>query len=116
MAAGTNLLFSLLASVGNDIQLLTLVISVDNLSAGIATAAFVAYLSSLTNVAYSATQYALFSSIMLLFPKFIGGFSGVMVDSLDYANFFMLTALMGVPVLVLIAIAARYANRSRAHA
>ncbi len=49
-------------------------ISADNLSAGIATAAFVAYLSGLTNVAYSATQYALFSSVMLLLPKFIAGF------------------------------------------
>jgi PAT family beta-lactamase induction signal transducer AmpG len=55
-------------------ELLTLIISLDNLSAGIATAAFVTYLSSLTNVAFSATQYALFSSIMLLLPKLLAGF------------------------------------------
>jgi len=109
LAAGTNLLFSVLAGAGNNVPLLTLVISIDNLSAGIATAAFVAYLSSLTNVAYSATQYALFSSIMLLFPKFLGGFSGVMVDRMDYSLFFVVTALMGVPVLLLIALAGRYA-------
>ena len=95
--------------------MLTLVISVDNLSAGVATAAFVAYLSSLTNVAYSATQYALFSSVMLLLPKFIGGYSGVMVDKLDYPMFFTVTALMGVPVLILIWLAGRQQVREASH-
>ncbi len=102
LAAATNLLFALLARVGNDVLLLTGVVSMDNLSAGLATAAFVAYLSGLTNVTYSATQYALFSSIMLLLPKFVGGYSGVMVDSLDYPAFFVLTTLMGLPVLLLV--------------
>ncbi|WP_419604339.1 AmpG family muropeptide MFS transporter [Thiolapillus sp.] len=108
LAAGTNLLFSLLAQTGPQIGMLMLVVAADNLSAGLATAAFVAYLSGLTNVAYSATQYALFSSVMLLFPKFIGGFSGVMVENLDYAGFFILTAAMGLPVLILVALAWRY--------
>jgi len=108
LAAGTNLLFSLLAQTGPEIGMLMLVVAADNLSAGLATAAFVAYLSGLTNVSYSATQYALFSSVMLLFPKFIGGFSGVMVEHLDYAGFFMLTAAMGLPVLILVALAWRY--------
>ncbi|MEW8429109.1 MAG: AmpG family muropeptide MFS transporter, partial [gamma proteobacterium symbiont of Ctena orbiculata] len=74
----------------------------------LATSAFVAYLSSLTNVSYSATQYALFSSIMLLLPKFIGGFSGVMVDGLGYVNFFLITTAIGIPVLILIFLAMRY--------
>ena len=108
LAAATNLLFAWLAGVGHNVGFLVLVISADNLSAGLATSAFVAYLSSLTNVSYSATQYALFSSVMLLLPKFIGGFSGVMVDSLGYISFFLLTASMGVPVLVLIILAMRY--------
>lgn len=108
LAAATNLLFALLATLGHDVMLLTLVISIDNLSAGLATSAFVAYLSSLTNVSYSATQYALFSSMMLLLPKFLGGFSGVMVDGMGYPNFFLITTLMGVPVLVLIGLAMRY--------
>ncbi len=108
LAAATNLLFAMLAGVGHDVPMLTLVISIDNLSAGVATAAFIAYLSSLTNISYSATQYALFSSVMLLLPKFMGGFSGVMVDGMGYQTFFLLTALMGVPVLVLILLAMRY--------
>jgi PAT family beta-lactamase induction signal transducer AmpG len=74
LTASTNLLFALLNEVGHNLELLTLIISLDNLSAGIATAAFVTYLSSLTNVAFSATQYALFSSIMLLLPKLLAGF------------------------------------------
>ncbi len=108
LAAGTNILFSLLAQAGPEVGMLMLVVAADNLSAGLATAAFVAYLSGLTNVSYSATQYALFSSVMLLFPKFIGGFSGVMVENIDYTGFFMLTAAMGLPVLVLVALAWRY--------
>jgi len=66
--------------------------------------AFVAYLSSLTNLKFSATQYALLSSIMLLLPRLIGGYSGVMVEKFGYHNFFLITALLGVPTLVLIAL------------
>ncbi|BBC41252.1 hypothetical protein PDPE_1-02093 [Photobacterium damselae subsp. piscicida] len=88
--------------MGNNLEMLTLVISADNLGAGIATAAFVTFMSSLTNVAFSATQYALFSSIMMLFPKFIAGFSGIYVDHFGYNIFFLTTALIGIPVLVLI--------------
>ena len=64
--------------------------------------AFIAYLSGLTNSAYSATQYALFSSVMLLLTKFIAGFSGNFVDTYGYASFFTGTALLGLPVLVLV--------------
>jgi len=109
MAAGTNVLFSVLAGLGHNTPVLTLVISIDNLSAGVASAAFVAYLSCLTNVEFSATQYALFSSIMSLFPKFLGGFSGYFVDAIGWETFFVGTALLGVPVLILILLAARYA-------
>jgi PAT family beta-lactamase induction signal transducer AmpG len=98
----TNLLFMLLASAGNDLLLLYVVISADNLSAGIASAAFVAFLSSLTNISFTAVQYAIFSSLMLLIPKTIGGYSGSMVESIGYSNFFLVASLMGVPVLLLI--------------
>lgn len=108
LAASTNLLFAWLAEIGHNVPMLTFVIMADNLSAGLATSAFVAYLSSLTNVSYSATQYALFSSIMLLLPKFIGGFSGVMVDGMGYVNFFLITTSLGIPVLILILLAMRY--------
>jgi len=81
LSAATNLLFVWLSMRGHDIVGLIFTISADNLSAGIASAAFIAYLSGLTNSAYSATQYALFSSVMLLLPKFIAGFSGQFVDA-----------------------------------
>jgi PAT family beta-lactamase induction signal transducer AmpG len=111
LSAASNLLFAWLAghvaANGKDLNALIWVVSADNLSAGIASAAFIAYLSSLTNVAYSATQYALFTSIMLLLPKFLSGFSGVAVESVGYAQFFVGTALIGLPVLLLIALVAR---------
>ena len=103
----TNLLFLLLASAGNDIFLLYFVISADNLTAGLASAAFIAFLSSLTNVSFTAVQYAIFSSLMTLFPKIIGGYSGTIVDSVGYPNFFIIASLMGVPVLALVWAAAR---------
>lgn len=102
LAALTNLLFMLMAGIGNDVFWLYIVISADNLSAGIASAAFVAFLSSLTNVSFTAMQYAIFSSLMTLLPKVLGGYSGSMVDSIGYQNFFLITAIMGIPVLVLI--------------
>ncbi len=102
LSAATNLLFVWLAGRGHDVAGLVFTISADNLSAGIATSAFIAYLSGLTNSAYSATQYALFSSVMLLLPKFIAGFSGNFVDTYGYASFFTATALLGLPVLVLV--------------
>ena len=105
LSAATNLLFAWLAGHGHDVQALILVVSADNLSSGIASAAFIAYLSGLTNIRYSATQYALFSSLMLLLPKFLAGFSGQYVDSFGYAQFFVATALLGLPVLGLILLA-----------
>ncbi len=102
LSAATNLLFAWLAGRGHDVSGLVFTISADNLSAGIASCAFIAYLSGLTNSAYSATQYALFSSVMLLLPKFIAGFSGQFVDAYGYAHFFIGTALLGLPVLVLV--------------
>ena len=108
LSALSNLLFAWLAGHGHDVNALILVISADNLASGIASAAFIAYLSSLTNIQYSATQYALLSSMMLLLPKFIAGFSGDFVNAHGYADFFNATALLGLPVLVLVALAARY--------
>ena len=107
LSAASNLLFAWLSTRGHDLTGLTLVVSADNLAGGIASAAFIAYLSSLTNVQYSATQYALFSSMMLLAPKWLAGFSGAFVDAHGYVSFFQATALLGLPVLVLIALASR---------
>jgi PAT family beta-lactamase induction signal transducer AmpG len=102
LSAVSNLLFAWLATQGHDLHGLIWVISADNLSSGIATAAFIAFLSALTNIQYSATQYALFSSMMLLLPKWLAGFSGVFVDSFGYSSFFISTAIIGAPVLILI--------------
>jgi len=102
LSATSNLLFAWLTTRGHDLTGLIFVISADNLSSGIASAAFIAYLSSLTNVSYSATQYALFSSMMLLIPKWLAGFSGVFVDRFGYQSFFTVTALIGLPVLILV--------------
>lgn len=107
LSAASNLLFAWLASRGHDLTALIAVVSADNLAGGIASAAFIAYLSSLTNISYSATQYALFSSLMLLLPKFIAGYSGAFVDAYGYSTFFTATAVLGVPVLLLVALASR---------
>ena len=111
LSAASNVLFAWLSGVGHDVTALVLVVSADNLASGIASAAFIAYLSSLTNVSYSATQYALLSSMMLLLPKFIAGFSGDYVNLHGYAQFFMATAWLGLPVLVLVALAERFGGR-----
>lgn len=107
LSALTNLLFAWLAGYGHSVPALIAVVSADNLASGIASAAFVGYLSSLTNISYSATQYALFSSLMLLLPKFIAGFSGDYVNAFGYAGFFTSTALLGAPVLLLVWLAMR---------
>ena len=107
LSAASNLLFAWLGTRGHDVTALIVVISADNLSSGIASAAFIAYLSSLTNVDYSATQYALFSSMMLLLPKLLAGYSGKYVDAFGYSHFFTATALLGLPVLLLVALASR---------
>ncbi len=111
LSAASNLLFAWLGTRGHDVTALIFVISADNLSSGIASAAFIAYMSSLTNIQYSATQYAIFSSMMLLAPKFLAGYSGRYVDAFGYQDFFVATALLGVPVLLLVALASRIETR-----
>ena len=101
LIALTNLLFLLLAWQGPELHLFVLAISADNFSNGMATAAFVAYLSSLTQRGYTATQYALFSSLMTLPGKLLAGFAGVWVDALGYEVFFVLTTVLGIPGVVL---------------
>ncbi|HMT18003.1 MAG TPA: MFS transporter [Ottowia sp.] len=114
LSALTNLLFAWLAGFGHSVPALIAVVSADNLASGIASAAFVGYLSSLTNISYSATQYALFSSLMLMLPKFVAGFSGDYVNAHGYAGFFVSTALLGLPVLLLVALAARAQRQASA--
>jgi PAT family beta-lactamase induction signal transducer AmpG len=107
LSAATNLLFVLLASVGHNVALMYVTVAADNLAAGLASAAFVAFLSSLTSVSFTAVQYAIFSSLMTLLPKVLGGYSGSIVDSIGYPGFFIFTTLIGIPVLLLVWLAGR---------
>ena len=95
-------MFAWLAVSPISINFLIAVITADNISSGFAGAAFVIYLSGLTSLKFTATQYALFSSIMLFIPKLIAGYAGSWVDVMGYSYFFSLTALLGLPVLGLI--------------
>ena len=108
LTVATNLLFMLLSVYGYNISLLYFVISADNLSAGIASAAFVAFLSRLTNVSYTAMQYAIFSSLMTLIPKITGGYSGSIVENIGYTNFFFIASLLGIPVLLVMFFTNKY--------
>ncbi|MGF1548669.1 MAG: MFS transporter [Thiotrichales bacterium] len=101
LVIASNLLFAALAQSTPNLAWLALVIGADNLAAGIAGSAFIAYLSGLTNIAYTATQYALFSSLMTLPGKFLGGFSGKMVEAVGYPWFFIYTSALGIPALLL---------------
>ena len=100
--AVTNLLFASLSLMEPKVSYLAIVISADNISGGFAATAFIAYLSSLTNRAYTATQYALFSSLMTLPGKFISGFSGLVVDNFGYFEFFVVAAMLGIPAILLV--------------
>jgi MFS transporter, PAT family, beta-lactamase induction signal transducer AmpG len=108
LSSVTNLLFMAMAHLGHNVFMLYVVISADNLAAGLASAAFVAFLSSLTNIKFTAVQYAVFSSIMTLIPKIFGGYSGTIVDNMGYEIFFLITALIGIPVLFLVWFAGKY--------
>jgi len=101
MTAATNLLFVLLAQYPPNLVTLAAVVSADNLSGGIANVALIAWLSSMTSASFTATQYALFSSLMTLPGKFLGGFSGIVVAGFGYAEFFLVSAVMGVPAVLL---------------
>ncbi len=106
LSALSNLLFAWLSLLDHQVWALVGVICADNLSGGIASAAFIAFLSGLTRIEYSASQYALLSSLMIAAPQWLAGFSGLFVDHFGYTQFFIATALMGLPVLVLVAWAA----------
>ncbi|MGJ0490332.1 AmpG family muropeptide MFS transporter [Methylobacter sp.] len=114
IVAGTNLLFAVLAISEPSLLLLAGVISADNLSGGIATSVFIAYLSSLTNTAYTATQYALFSSLMTLPAQLLGGLSGIVVDVYGYYVFFIYASVVGVPAIVLVLLLMRYQRATQA--
>ncbi|WP_347331218.1 AmpG family muropeptide MFS transporter [Marinimicrobium locisalis] len=102
LAAATNLLYSATALVGPELWMLVITISGENFCGGLAMAALIAWMSSLVSSRYTATQYALFSSLMTLPGKVIGGFSGIVVEQVGFFVFFIYAGLLGVPAIVLI--------------
>ncbi|GEN22485.1 AmpG family muropeptide MFS transporter [Halomonas cupida] len=101
MTAATNLVFAVLANSGDNISMLVATITGDNLSNGLSSAVFIAFLSSLTSRGYTATQYAIFSSLMTLPGKFLSGFGGIVVTDYGYTTFFVIASLMGIPAILM---------------
>lgn len=98
----TNLAFAWLAQVETPrAAYLFVTIGADNIAAGFAGSIFIAFMSILANKAMSATQYALYSSLFAFFGKSLAGFSGLLADAVEYQNFFVITAIFGVPALLL---------------
>jgi PAT family beta-lactamase induction signal transducer AmpG len=108
VSSASILLYALLATRGPDLQLLIVAVSTDNFAEGIAGTVFIAYLSGLTNRAFSATQYAFLSSMMLLVPKLAGGFSGTLVEAVGYPAFFCGCAASGLVAVALVWATQRY--------
>jgi MFS transporter, PAT family, beta-lactamase induction signal transducer AmpG len=106
-SSGSMLLFAWLATRGHDLPMLVAAITADNFSGGVAGTTFIAYLSGLTSTRFTATQYALLSSLMVLAPKLLAGGSGLLVNAIGYPHFFVGTALLGVPVVALALLVAR---------
>ncbi len=113
LAPLTNLTFSWLALLGPQTYGLVFAIMADNISGGLAISVFIAYLSSLTNTAYTATQYALFSSIMTLPGQFLAGFTGLLAEHVGWFWFFISSAIVGLPAIVLAVLLARIAHPDR---
>ncbi len=101
LGAISNLLYLLLIGANGDVGMLTLVISGENLAQGFLGTAAVAYLSALVNQRYTATQYALFSSLITLPGKVLGFYSGRIVEAVGYAPYFVLTAVLVIPAILL---------------
>jgi len=109
-----NLMFAVFASMNEpSITGLAIVISADNMAMGIAGTSLIAYLSGLTSASYTATQYALFSSMYALPGKLLMGTSGFVVDALGYPMFFCYTATLGLPALVMLFFLAREREAKR---
>jgi len=107
LIASTNLFFAILALVGPNIGMLTITISADNFTMGFAGTVFIAYLSSLTNLKFTATQYALFSSVSTFFGKFLAGFSGNIQEISGWLGFFIYAGILGLPAIFLSFFAAK---------
>jgi len=111
LIASTNLFFAVMVTVGAEIWMLTVTISADNFAMGVGGTVFIAYLSSLVNQAFTATQYALMSSMMSILGKFTAGYSGNVQEAIGWLGFFLYAAAVGIPAIVLAVIVARNHDR-----
>ena len=108
LQALSNLIFAYQALAGYDVGALTLTIAVENITGGMGTAAFVAYLSILTNKNFTATQYALLSALMSLGRNVLSSPSGYLVDAVGWFDFFVYSSIVAVPGLILMIILIKF--------
>ncbi len=104
----SNLMFSLQAKIGPDVRFLFLTIGVENLSGGMGSAAFVAYLSILCNTAYTGTQYALFTSFMAFGRTWLSASSGWIAQQTDWVIFFIISTFLAIPGLIILLLMMRF--------
>lgn len=107
LIASTNLFFAAMELVGPELWMLAVTISADNIAQGFGGTVLIAYLSSLTNTSYTATQYALLSSFMSMLGKIVAGYSGNVQESIGWFGFFLYAAALGVPAIALSFLIAR---------
>ena len=113
LQAVSNLAFAYQAASGNDLEVLVFTIAIENVTGGMGTAAFVAYLSSLTNTAFTATQYALLSAFMSLGRNLLSSPSGYVVDAVGWIEFFIISVVIAIPgLLLLLLLMKRYPNHA----
>ncbi|MBC8463756.1 MAG: AmpG family muropeptide MFS transporter [Deltaproteobacteria bacterium] len=98
----SNLMYAAQAAIGPDVRFLFLTIGAENISGGMGSAAFVAYLSMLCNKAYTATQYALFTSFMAFGRTWLSAMSGWLADQTDWVTFFVISTFVAIPGLLLL--------------
>jgi PAT family beta-lactamase induction signal transducer AmpG len=108
LQAITNLLFAWLAHTGADLTLLAVAVGADNFTGGLGSTAFVAYLSGLCHVSFTATQYALLTSLMAFGRTLLATGAGAMAEWLGWAGFFVATTALAVPGLLLLLWLKRY--------
>ena len=94
--------FSVLASVGNYISVLMVVISLENLAAGMGYTAYLAFMANMTNKEFTATQFALMTAIMSIPRTFFSGSSGFLVEILDWQIYFIFCSLIAIPALIIL--------------
>lgn len=108
LIVSTNLFFVSMVISGGKLSLLTMTISFDNFAIGFGSTVMIAYMSSLVNLDFSATQYALLSSISTFFGKLLAGFSGDVQLAIGWLNFFFYAAATGIPTIILSIVIARH--------